>query len=1816
MQLNNLAALLYSRFERSGQKSDLDKTICMYRRALELLPSHHPDRSTTLYNLAGSLKIRSNRVGQKCDLDEAIYLHRQALELLPSPHPYRSASLDNLAGALLTKFEYSGQQSDLDEAISMQREILELLPSAHPNRPASFNNLACALWTRFEQGGKKRDLDEAISMHRKALELRPLPHSERSASLSNLASVLWTRFEKDGQKSDLDEAILMHKCALELRPTPHPDQYASLNNLAGALLTRFNHYHQKCDLNDAILMHRTALELCPSPHPDRSTSLNNLACALRTRFNEGGQNDDLDTSIDMYRETLALRPFPHPNRSTSLNNLASALTTQYDRQRRESDFNEAMSMHREALELRASPHPDRSASLTNLAILLYIYFEEKGRRQDFEHAILLLSTAAQYRFQPPSTSFFICKMWISYAKKHCHASLITAFGVALQVLRPVAALSLTVELRRNALLSGTDGLARDASNCAVLAGDLSKAIEFLEAGRSIFWAQALALRSPFDQLRSSGSESSAFADRLQFIARELEMGSQRNISAPLMDNYTRLSIDEESSRLNRLSEEWEEILVKVRKLQGYENFLLPPHLSTLQAAAYKEPIALLISNPQESHCLILTSKHIHHIPLPRLPNYVLEVLIQTLQMAFTSSTNRSVVEKSYRVITSIFGTGRGISYQERSDSDSIFRFILSILWEEIVKPIINYLDIKNSRKPSTLYWCPTGYFTFLPMHAAGIYSNCNSAIDCASEYIISSYTPTIGILLAESSPPTSRTFKMMAIIQSQDLPSTNSELQNIREHVPDCALISMGTPGSPANVETVVSRLSDVSIAHFACHGYQDPLNPLNSWLKLNDGQLSISRIMKEKVSHGALAFLSACETATGDVQLPDEAMSIAASLLFCGFRRVVATMWMMRDEDGPTVAGAFYRELFRGPGGEKIHIPDVTKSAYALHIAVTELRAQTVSFRRWGDMPKEWELTDEFEEAPKKPEGDPWKVILDPLIAKENIRCNAWKDEVQNLLIFAGLFSAVITAFVVESYKNLQRDSNADMILLLSHIATRLDSPGNFSTMSFSLPSSFSPDPSAVRVNAFWFLSLILSLATVLVGIISLQWLREYQSFPGRSARDILAIYRMRAEGIEKWHVSKIFTVLPLLLQAALVLFFAGILDFLHALGNNTVLVIAAIAVGVTLLFLLVTTFMPAYQNLALQLWFLVSKRKHRPPSQCPYKSPQSAAFVAGFFAILQTWRFLLSHLVGSSCFNQSWSSKTKKARLVQYLSCTWSMDSWIDSDMTWLSVRDVCQELYLSQDEDINVDYAETHSPLPLFDITQMLRKSIGDGTVTHTEELLSTAYHCFNDLSRAFLRRDQSLKENTDEEIHRRFEQVVQRNRYFHTLICKPGNANEHLFCPPNPQYFIDFERIHYLATFDVNNDILHHQNLFMFVDHIIKNYSRTLVNHRAELMIRLAKALYQKHTVLLPDVISNPKGPPKLPGYLRGDIGLFDHLNYAQQGNKVSEFKMFFPQYSFMLIEFFEHAAKSHGQHPGHTVCLHGHESTVKFLETASVHAYIAIAPYIDATDTQDRTKRIKAMSLVLKSISTSLGRSVLFDSQQETLYLFYTAAIFIRCFYCLMLSQDSQDPGYNRLLTSIRDLSNVLLAYKKKTLDVGIIEPHLHDQFKGRDMFYYKASFKQQSERFCPQWWAFLDGRTSNCRVPLSVKLQVAMAGRLHRPKFKMGKLVNTFAETTTGLGVNTNNPVSLLRALVSSSAGTLRARLRDKPMVPIDESAGRYGDARVADEDAHTVIASKIPDQNEEGTTHQHGPYSRNGNTIPFANETKIQMNPNAHDFV
>lgn len=94
---------------------------------------------------------------------------------------------------------------------------------------------------------------------------------------------------------------------------------------------------------------------------------------------------------------------------------------------------------------------------------------------------------------------------------------------------------------------------------------------------------------------------------------------------------------------------------------------------------------------------------------------------------------------------------------------------------------------------------------------------------------------------------------------------------------------------------------------------------------------------MSRSFSSAELVFLSACQTASGNEELPEEAVHLAAGMLAAGYYTVLATMWSIGDSDAPVVAKEVYTYLLNS-----IHddgVDDRMRGAYALHHAVEKLR-------------------------------------------------------------------------------------------------------------------------------------------------------------------------------------------------------------------------------------------------------------------------------------------------------------------------------------------------------------------------------------------------------------------------------------------------------------------------------------------------------------------------------------------------------------------------------------------------------------------------------------------------------------------------------------------------------------------------------------------------------------------------------------------------------------------------------------------------------------------------------------------------------------
>ncbi|KAJ7663731.1 hypothetical protein DFH06DRAFT_1041945, partial [Mycena polygramma] len=79
-----------------------------------------------------------------------------------------------------------------------------------------------------------------------------------------------------------------------------------------------------------------------------------------------------------------------------------------------------------------------------------------------------------------------------------------------------------------------------------------------------------------------------------------------------------------------------------------------------------------------------------------------------------------------------------------------------------------------------------------------------------------------------------------------------------------------------------------------------------------------------------------------------------------------------------------------------------------------------------------------------------------------------SWRSDMDGMLIFAGLFSASLTAFLIESYKTLNSDSGDTTVKLLAQISQQLAASAQGSALDVPAVSmDFTPSAAALVCNA-----------------------------------------------------------------------------------------------------------------------------------------------------------------------------------------------------------------------------------------------------------------------------------------------------------------------------------------------------------------------------------------------------------------------------------------------------------------------------------------------------------------------------------------------------------------------------------------------------------------------------------------------------------------------------------------------------------------------------------------------------------------------------
>ncbi|RDX50689.1 hypothetical protein OH76DRAFT_435352 [Lentinus brumalis] len=243
---------------------------------------------------------------------------------------------------------------------------------------------------------------------------------------------------------------------------------------------------------------------------------------------------------------------------------------------------------------------------------------------------------------------------------------------------------------------------------------------------------------------------------------------------------------------------------------------------------------------------------------------------------------------------------------------------------------------------------------------------------------------------------------------------------------------------------------------------------------------------------------------------------------------------------------------------------------------------------------------------------ADAWVDCATALKDHDEAKIQGWKEEIDTHLVFAALFSAILTAFNIESYKLLlpqDQNSNSsssspssttDNLLrtLVVHLAQSngMDLASLDANTSSGQSLTSGPHFNAVLINTLWFCSLICSLAAASISLLVKQWLNQYTSGMAGVSPEIARLRQFRYDNLRKWRVAGIMMLLPILMQGALVLFLIGLIEFLRPL-NGQVSTAAIVLISALLAFIVFTTLLPTFKP------------------DCPYQSPQAW----GVFVVIQ---------------------------------------------------------------------------------------------------------------------------------------------------------------------------------------------------------------------------------------------------------------------------------------------------------------------------------------------------------------------------------------------------------------------------------------------------------------------------------------------------------------------------------------------------------------------------------------------------------------------
>jgi CHAT domain-containing protein len=893
-------------------------------------------------NVAVAFVNFSNRIQQfplgsrASNLDIAIIGYELVLNIFTRedfPEEW-AATQNNLANAYLYKIT-GNRAENIDEAIRCYQLALEVRTREDfPENWAEIqNNLAIAYWSKIT-GNRAENIDSAIRCYLLALEVRTrADFPENWAETQNNLAAAYSNKITGNRAENIDSAIRCFLQALEVRiRADFPEKWAETqNNLGSAYLYKITGNRAE-NIDSAIRCYLQALEVrTRADFPEQwAQTQNNLANAYRSKIT-GNRAENIDSAIRCYLLALEVRTradFPEQWAMTQ-NNLANAYSNKITGNRAE-NIDSAIRCYLQTLEVytRADFPEDWAMTQNNLANA----YKDKiigNRAENIDSAIRCYQLALEV--YTPTTLPLGCltsgrNLGDLAFKEGLWEIAIEGYEAAINAVEKSRSWS-TTDASRQQIIADSIDVYENIIQAYINNGNLEKAIAYVDRSRSKRLVDLMAsndlyaggeippeVQKYLQQYDELQSQIDAERKRLQSDSDSSKQQTDKSTVA-----LTRAALEAATEDIEKLEAEKQKVWEQMRRLDPVlagEIQVTPLDFATIQQLIEKNHTAILnfFTTNNDTHIFI-----IYKDKKPQLHTCTGLGYQTLLDLVFDEWLNPYFNKKKdgiwYGKISQFLQ-----QLAEKLQIKTLVQTYLSGIEELIIIPHLYWHQIPFAALPLAVptqvnSQPPENQSSGMIRQAIEIFTRLEkkktttnmTGIRPESEIISTQYlgdkfrlryVPSSQILqYCQQRPPLSQINYGTVENPDGSLPSVEFECEKIAQfyNIPANQRLKGREKATVNNYRELAKQ---VQVLHSSHHASSRLDSPLESVLKLADGDITLGQIMTPgfRLPNLSDVFLSCCETNLGIAGVSDDILSLSTGFLCAGARSVVSTLWSVDD--------------------------------------------------------------------------------------------------------------------------------------------------------------------------------------------------------------------------------------------------------------------------------------------------------------------------------------------------------------------------------------------------------------------------------------------------------------------------------------------------------------------------------------------------------------------------------------------------------------------------------------------------------------------------------------------------------------------------------------------------------------------------------------------------------------------------------------------------------------------------------------------------------------------------------------------------------